>query len=143
MEEEFRFGFCVYGTICPKQRPRATITNGYAKVYTPQKTREYEQTIKQYALASGCKNVIGSKPFSVKIIARFAVPKSYSKKKKKQLLQGQCYCQNKKDIDNIAKIVLDALNGIEYDDDHNCVALEISKRWAKDDRERLEIGIYA
>ena len=33
------------------------------------------------------------------------------------------------DVDNLAKFVLDALNGVLYDDDRRIVKLEVGKSW--------------
>jgi len=57
------------------------------------------------------------------------LPKSYSIKKK-NALEGK-YCDNNSDVDNYAKGVMDALNGIVYKDDRQIVELIIGKKWAK------------
>ena len=46
----------------------------------------------------------------------------------------------KPDVDNIAKAVLDALNGIAYDDDSQVVELTV-KKWNRTSRETELMGI--
>ena len=45
----------------------------------------------------------------------------------------------KPDLDNIAKAILDSLNGIAYKDDSQIVSLLISKKYS--DRPRVEITL--
>ena len=45
----------------------------------------------------------------------------------------------KPDLDNIAKAILDSLNGIAYKDDSQIVSLLISKKYS--DRPRVEIAL--
>lgn len=61
-------------------------------------------------------------PVSVSINAAFAIPKAWSKKKKKRALGGEVLYTRRPDIDNIVKFYLDALNGYAYKDD-SCVAI--------------------
>ena len=56
-------------------------------------------------------------PVTLRIIARFEPPKSASKKRQKQMLSGEIPPLKKPDIDNIVKVVADALNGAAYHDD--------------------------
>lgn len=134
------FKFVVCGKIYPKQRPRARVCGGYARIYTPSETQDYETLVRQCAMLSGAGKETIDEAFSIDITAYFTIPKSYSKKKRERLL-ADGWCCNSKDIDNIAKIVLDALNGYIYTDDHKCVSLTIRKKWADNDIERMEIVI--
>lgn len=45
----------------------------------------------------------------------------------------------KPDIDNIAKVILDALNGIAYRDDTQVVSLSCQKQYAEEARVEVEI----
>lgn len=55
------------------------------------------------------------------------IPVSWSKAKKEAATKGDVLPTTKPDIDNLAKCVLDALNGIAYRDDNQVVRLEVSK----------------
>ena len=77
----------------------------------------------------------------MEINAFFNVPKSYSKKKRNELY-GRPDTAHNGDIDNVAKSVLDGLNGVAYDDDTIIYDLHIKKFYAmNDDDERVEVKI--
>ena len=61
------------------------------------------------------------------ILARYPVPKRDSRKTQDAKICGKIPCTIKPDCDNIAKIVLDALNGLAYDDDSQVTELEVHK----------------
>ena len=52
---------------------------------------------------------------------------------------GQIQATIKPDLDNIAKAVLDGLNGLAFDDDKQVVSLKVSKRY--DHEARIEVEI--
>ena len=58
----------------------------------------------------------------------FTVPKSYTKAQKATAFDMR-YVPKKPDCDNIAKIILDALNGLAYDDDAQVVQLSVKKQY--------------
>jgi Holliday junction resolvase RusA-like endonuclease len=62
---------------------------------------------------------------------RYAVPPSYSKKRKVACLSGQEY-PKRQDIDNCYKSITDAMNGIVYIDDSQIVEAHIKKVYAED-----------
>ena len=119
--------FKIPGKVQAKQRPRMNLHNG--RVYTPQPTINYENFVKicygDYA------NQKGWTPFEHAIRADIKVfmpvPKSDSKKKKDLKLSGKIRPTMKPDNDNIAKSVLDALNGLAYVDDKQIVELKVDK----------------
>ena len=47
------------------------------------------------------------------------------------MLNGSCYYNHTPDTDNIAKIVLDSLNGIAYKDDSQVTALKVIKQYGE------------
>ena len=126
--------FEVIGNIVGKGRPRFTRIGGYVRTYTPKKTHDYEGLIKE-----SYKGGIYEGALKIRINAFFMIPKSYTKKKKMEL-PGKVYMM-KPDIDNIAKSVLDGLNGVAWSDDTQVVEMSITKHYAMDDVEKLEIII--
>ena len=99
--------------------------------YTPLKTRQLETTIRDFALIEMLKQRFGKieapMPVKAAIVAVFPVPDSYSKKRKADCLSGREAPTKKPDTDNIAKLVLDSLNGLAYDDDSQIVQLTVTK----------------
>lgn len=95
-----------------KERPRAYSCHGHTQVYTPYKTREYEQMVRDiYALQVGHKRFPDDAEILLEIIACFSVPKSANKEKRRLMISGDIRPKKKPDYDNIAKIITDALKG--------------------------------
>ena len=115
----------VEGTIRGKQRPQFKKKTG--KAFTPNQTINYENWIKQCYIEQSNKLLQGA--IRARIEIYYSVPKSYSKRKIEAIKDGTDYPMKKPDSDNVAKIVLDSLNKIAYDDDKQVVELTILKRW--------------
>lgn len=75
-----------------------------------------------------------------KIFVYYKIPKSYTKKRVELIRQGKEHPCKKPDADNIAKIVLDSLNKIAFNDDAQVVELIVIKRWTEK-QERIEFGL--
>lgn len=93
-------------TPVPKGRPRFYGNHAV----TPEKTRMYEALIRDswtYGKMEG--------PIIVSMKFTFEIPKSYSKKKRSELLYRPK--TTKPDLDNLVKAVLDGLQGEAFDDD--------------------------
>ena len=118
------FTFYVDGRPRGKGRPRMTKTG---HVYTPKETAAYESEIRQAFLKQGGESFAGA-PVMVEIEASYPMPKSWGKRKHEET-RGT-YADVKVDIDNLAKVILDAGNGVIWDDDKAIVVLIASKRWA-------------
>lgn len=125
-----RCEFKVIGDIQTKQRPR--FNNGHA--YTPKDTITYENYIRT-EFQRQCEGVhFGDKPIYAVVYAYFSPSKELNKYEAYRLP-----CMNQKDCDNIAKTVLDALNGIAYNDDRQIIQLETGKYYIQDEPEHIEV----
>lgn len=118
-----------------KARPR--FVNGHT--FTPAKTKNYEVLVKELFCTQYGNVTPLNEPISAAVAAYFSIPQSWSKKKKQQALNDEIRPTNKMDCDNIAKAVLDALNGLAYHDDGSVVCLLVIKRYS--DRPRVEVTI--
>lgn len=117
--------FVVHGKPQGKARPRFSIRSG--TVYTPKKTAIYEKKIaKAYVEAGGEKYPAGTY-VRVQIQVYFPIPKSWPKSKRQDALENILRPDKKPDIDNILKVVLDALNRIAYEDDKQVVYVSCRK----------------
>lgn len=112
-----------------KARPRYT-RNG--KPYTPSKTSNYESVVKACFIRAYGKRVAIDGPVKISIDARCPIPKSWPKWKKQDAETGKLLPTVKPDVDNIAKIILDALNGIAFEDDKNVTSLQIDKCYSNE-----------
>lgn len=118
--------FTIKGEPKGKGRPRFT-KNGH--VYTPEETKKYENLVAwAYKSSKGEKH---TSPVRVTIKAYFKPPKK-SKKVVEDMLNGKILPTKKPDVDNIAKIILDGLNGIAWEDDTQVVDVMVTKRYATD-----------
>ena len=130
--------FEVVGEVIGKGRPRFTRSG---RTYTPKKTLNYERAIKRAYLNKY--TYLSKKSIRIKICAYLEVAKSHSKVKKQKMLDNELQCTKKPDIDNIVKVVLDALNKVAYQDDTQVVELVAIKRWGDVSKLRIiieEIG---
>ena len=112
-----------------KARPKFSRQGNFVKTYTPEKTVNYENWVKMCWMQSEQEKLSGN--IIAVIVARFIIPQSYSNKKRRELNENPC--PKKPDCDNIAKSILDALNGIAYDDDAQIVDLSVSKVYSADE----------
>lgn len=128
--------FTVPGEPKAKARPRMT-TTGMA--YTPKKTVEYENWVKQcYLIEQKGKKLEGQ--IKAEIAAYFTIPKSTSKKKRKEMTNYLIRPTKKPDSDNVAKVILDSLNGLAYDDDKQIIDLRIMKFYGEDPRVEVTLN---
>ena len=116
--------FTVPGEPVAKGRPRFNTKSGAA--YTPKQTASFENRVALFARAAGVRVLDG--PVQVTIEFWFAWPKS---KWRKRNWRGVEWMDTGKDLDNLAKAILDACNGICYHDDRQVAHLTLSKRRAK------------
>jgi len=124
------------GEPAAKGRPKFTRA-GIA--YTPKKTVNYETLVKQiYAVEHPGERFTGK--LKAVITAYFTIPKSASKKQRQAMLDGEIRPQKKPDTDNIAKIILDSLNTIAYDDDKQIVSLTVDKWYSDTPRVEVELS---
>lgn len=117
-----------------KARPRVT-RKGIT--YTPQETVNYENWVKQCYMNKWEYFFEGQ--LNAKIDVYYAIQKSTSKKRKELMLAHIIRPTKKPDADNIAKIILDSLNGIAYKDDSQIVSLIVNKYYSDIPRVELEL----
>ena len=136
-----------------KGRPRV-LRNGHT--YTPKKTKDYQKLVGYAYSGPLFKGAV-----SVKIDLYYQTPKSTSMRKseiaeqlekvgestdglKRDLWYRACELDVikaivKPDVDNVSKCILDALNGIAYEDDNQVVELIVRKKRSTKPRAIVEI----
>lgn len=117
--------FTWVGRVRGQGRPR--FGNGHA--YESKRDIEYKRTIRDLYVMRGCRH-FGAAPISVTIDVARHLPIGTPKRVR------SVFDTQKPDVDNIAKAVLDALNGVAYDDDKQIISLLVRKfpRVNMDDR---------
>ena len=78
----------------------------------------------------------------IKIIAYFEVTKNTTKKDKKLIEEGLLSPTKKPDIDNIVKIILDALNKMAFKDDNQITKLEVEKLYGPEEKIVVKVENY-
>lgn len=130
--------FIVPGEPQGKARPRFARIGNYTRTYTPDETVRYENLVKLF-YQQETKGIKLEGEIAAKIVGVFPIPKSVSKKNRELMLQGKILHTKKIDCDNLAKIILDSVNGIAYDDDKQVCRLYVEKVYGE--KPRVEVTL--
>lgn len=132
--------FFVPGAPVGKGRPKVSSRGGkFARMYTPEKTANYESLIALAAQEAMDGNPLIAGPADVEISMFLPVPTSWSKKKQAAALQGQVYPTKKPDADNVIKAIFDGINGVVWVDDVQACDIVVRKRYA--DKPGVEVTV--
>lgn len=142
------FYLTIPGNPVPKGRPRFRVINSkfgkpFVSTYTPKDTTVYEERVARFA-RTGMANrkPIENKPLKVVIVAYLPIPKTkFSAKKLPDVYAGNIKPIVKPDLDNIAKSVIDACNGIIWKDDNLICSLTVKKEYALKPRVDMSVSI--
>lgn len=133
-----RIAFTVWGEPKGKARPRFT---RFGKPYTPKDTVDYEKQVQEKYLENrGKLRTPLTESLKLYITAYFEPAESYSKVKKQKCINNAILPTKKPDIDNILKIVMDALNKVAYEDDKQITYVTVKKRYSTTARIDIEIA---
>ena len=135
-----KYEFEVLGEIVGKERPRVNVYT--CRVYTPNKTKDYEFLVQQYFRMKYPKYETLKGRISINIIAYLKIPKSTSKTKIQEMLENKISPTKKPDVDNIAKSILDAMNGLVFEDDNQVSKISVEKRFALEEKAVIEVEEY-
>ena len=130
------------GEVVGKMRPRATARNGFARVYTPKETINYESYVKALFAQKYPGFVPMDGPIQMNLLIVRGIPTSVSKKKKDMMMFNEIKVTVKPDIDNVIKTICDALNGLAYIDDKLIAKLCAEKQYGEIPRAEVEINNY-
>lgn len=132
-----RISFVIPGKPSGKGRPR--FYGGHA--VTPENTREYEKMTAMLFRASARGEKFTDKvPIRVSIEACYRIPAKATKAQKEKIASGELMPCIKPDADNIAKIILDSLNKVAWDDDAQVTELTIQKHYSAEPCVIVEIS---
>lgn len=133
--------FTIPGVAVAKGRPRFAKRGNFVTTYTPEKTASYENLVKVLAMQEMRGAVPVSGPVNVTIDIAICPPASWSNKKRAQALNEEIYPTGKPDLDNTAKGILDAMNGVAYLDDKQVIGLMVRKFYSDTDYARVVVSI--
>lgn len=116
--------FTVPGPLRGKGRPRF----GNGRAFTDSKTMTAEAFVR-FCATLACPLVPIDGPVALDICITRAVPRSWPKWKRQAALQGDIHATGKPDLDNVVKLVGDALNGIIWRDDSQITSVSCSRHF--------------
>lgn len=119
------------GKLYSKGRPRF----GKGHTYTPKNTLKFERTVKDWAQRLIVKPV--SFPIKIDLKMFDNIPRSYTKIEREAAEYGVIF-STVGDVDNRAKAILDAVNGVIYNDDRQIVDLRVSRQFGSHSGFNLE-----
>ncbi len=125
--------FTITGAPVPKLRPKFRRCRNFVITYTPKKTRIWECNVRVQARRYK-PEIPWQGPIRMTLLFLMPRPKSLPKK--------VIYHIKKPDLDNLAKAIKDALQGIMYVSDSQVVYLILSKVYAAGDP-RVEVKMEA
>ena len=135
-----RISFTASGPVRGQGRPRAYVRpSGHAGLYQTDADMSYREMLRILALeamreAGYMSAATGSiSGFRVYMRVWKKIPSSWPKKRQAEAAEGRIPLASKPDIDNVVKMVLDAMNGIVYPDDRLVVSVMACKGWSLDD----------
>ena len=138
--QDFFYQWEVLGEPVGKGRPRVTTRGGYAHAYTPKKTTEYEQQVRDAFYAKyGEVEMLEGVALELFVRMEHGIPKSVPKKDLPYYKDNLIKPMKKPDSDNVIKGVTDALNGYVFKDDVQIVYLIASKRWSTEPKVVIQI----
>ena len=129
--------FSVPGDPVPQPRPRVSTRGGFARAYVPagHAVHTYRQAIAMHAKAAGVE--LTDEPCEVVVDFVFARPKSHLRKSG---LAKDAPKLPRPDLDNMAKAVLDSLNGVAWVDDSQVSRLVVEKSYGTEARTTVRIS---
>lgn len=133
-----RVMFSVVGEARGKARPRMTRAG---HTYTPDSTVIAENAVRDAWVAAG-RPSFGEAPVGVSISVFTVRPKVHFKRDGSLSAAGlrAVYPVKKPDLDNVVKLVCDALNGLAWRDDSQVGTLMVMREWA--DTPSVQVAIW-
>lgn len=100
------------------------------RTYDPPESRKYKKRVEQSARLV-CDEPIDV-PVELDVVVYREPPKSWSKKKKKEALDGLIVPETRPDLDNYLKSILDGLNEVAFTDDNLVCRIVAEKRYGEE-----------
>ena len=133
-----RATFTIHGPPVGKQRARTYRRGKVTRTVTPTKTRDYEALVGQLA-AAHWRGEPSTGPIRLHLVVVKPRPKRMGRKADPE---GRVRCLATPDLDNVAKAISDAMNGVIYKDDGQICELMATKWYtAKGEGAHVEVTV--
>lgn len=121
----------------PKGKTRPRFSRGGKNTYTDKGTREYEEKVAEAFRAAG--GTMGNYA-AIRIRAYYLIPQRTRKDILEGMISGKIRPAKKPDLDNVLKIIMDALAGVAFEDDNQIVQAYVEKFYGEEPR--VEVTLY-
>lgn len=116
----------IKGRPVPKARPKV-----YGRhAVTPPRTQQAEAQLQSLYRIQNRRVEAFTGLVEINCTFYFPIAKTWNKHKKERAARGLLRCTVRPDLDNLSKLVLDALNGVAYMDDAQIVKLRAKKLYS-------------
>lgn len=119
--------FEIPGDVQPQQRPKFSRIGKGVRAIDPKESRDYKSFVRLVAAQYAPETLI-TDDIKLTIDVYRKIPKSFSKKKHQQAVEGVLRPTTKPDIDNLAKGIKDGLSKVLWHDDSQVIEL-IARKW--------------
>ena len=130
--------FTIPGRVKGKGRPKFARRGRFITAYTPADTMSCEAMVKSFASQAMAGRTPFQGPLALDVTVTLNTPQSWSKKRKAEAF----YVTGKPDVDNVVKLIGDALNGIVWGDDSQLSDVNIRRRYNDHAPESVEVKIF-
>jgi Holliday junction resolvase RusA-like endonuclease len=132
--------FTIHGEATAKGRPKFSTRGGFARAYTPKKTQDAEYNFQAQAVQyKPSSPLTGPLVLTLKFYRAKGIPST--KKGLESALRGDIRPIKKPDIDNLSKLVMDAMNGIFWKDDAQVVEKHSYKHYSENPRIEVTVEV--
>lgn len=136
----------IFGEAVPLGRVRAANIGGHIRTYTPAKSAEEKAAVRaiaQQAMVEQCwKMPSEDMPIKVELTIKCKCPLAKAKWLHTAAAKGIVVPLTKPDIDNVAKLYLDAMNEVVFPDDKQVYQIVISKQYLSEQDLEQGLGPY-
>lgn len=126
------------GDVQAQQRPKFSRFGNNVSVRDPKESKDYKSFVRLVA-SQVAPNTLITEEIRLRIDVYRKIPKSFSKKKHQQAVDGELRPTTKPDIDNLAKGIKDGLSKVIWHDDSQVTELVARKLYS--DNPRAEVTI--
>lgn len=114
----------------PWRRTRLNVRGGRVVAFHDRQSDTYADLIR-WAWREAGSPTFGDQPVALTVTCMFPRPASHFTRKGALSAAGRrAVLPSRADVDNLAKAVMDALNGLAWADDRQIVDLNVTKEWA-------------